>query len=282
MTDHLGAALDYSRRGWGVLPLRAGEKVPDGRLAPHGLHDASTDPEVIRAWWEAEPEANVGLVTGIHFDVLDVDGPDALERLQTAGSPGDPDIEGPVVATPRGWHVYVSCTGRGNTVNLGGLAGVDWRGRGGYVVAPPSVKADGTSWSWVTGTPLDVGPDTPIVAAPDWVLALFDRKPGFGPTPEGARGTPARHGGRTAYGAAALERELGRLVLAPIGARNHTLNASAFSLGQLVAAEALEGGEVALSLLEVARRIGLPDAESEPTITSGLTAGIRSPRQVAS
>ena len=280
MTDHLGAALDYSRRGWGVLPLRAGERGAAGAAKKKKRRG---DPEVIRARWEAEPEANVGLVTGIHFDVLDVDGPDALERLQTAGSPGDPDIEGPVVATPRGWHVYVSCTGRGNTVNLGGLAGVDWRGRGGYVVAPPSVKADGTSWSWVTGTPLDVGPDTPIVAAPDWALALFDRKPGFGPTPEGARGHPgsSRRANRLRRGGARAGAGPGRCWRPSAPGITQTTPWRSV-LASWRPPKRLREAKRRVSLLEVAGRIGLPDAESEPTITSGLTAGIRSPRQVAS
>ena len=190
-----------------VFPCEVGGKRPLGRLVPHGLKDATGDFEVVEKWWAAEPEANIGLVTGIAFDVLDVDGPEALDALKRAGAIGDPDIGGPTVATPRGWHVYVAPTGRGNTVNLAGLKGVDWRGKGGYVVAPPSVTVDGTVWSWITGTPFDLGPDTPVAAAPDWILAMFDGK-----RPR-VSCEPSRHAGRTGYGAAALDRQRGSVAV---------------------------------------------------------------------
>jgi hypothetical protein len=257
-----------------------GGKRPLGRLVPHGLKDATIDPDAIRAWWSSEPSANIGLITGEHFDVLDIDGPDALVALENSGQIGDPDIEGPTVATPRGWHVYLQPTGRGNTVNLGGLPGIDWRGKGGYVVAPPSVKEDGSSWMWMTATPQDLGPDTPIIPAPEWVLRLFNQTEvlPMGSTFAG----PTRHGGRTGYGAAALERELGRLVTAAEGTRNDALNRSAHSLGQLVGSGALMAEETGQALLITAERIGLPRDEAEATIRSGLIAGIRSPRKVNS
>jgi hypothetical protein len=273
MDGMIDAALDYARRGWPVFPCEPGGKRPLGRLAPHGLKDATTDTEQIRQWWSAEPEANIGLPTGLAFDVLDIDGPDALDRLEvwSEDKPGT-DVEGPTVATPRGWHCYVAPTGAGNTVNLGRLAGVDWRGRGGYVVAPGSHKTDGSNWSWTSQ-----GIDTPIVPAPAWVLALFDR-------PERIIGPSAlpRHAGRTGYGAAALERELGRLSVAPEGTRNHQLNKAAHSLGQLVGSGALMAEETGEALLITAERIGLTAHEAEATIRSGLIAGIRSPRKVRS
>jgi hypothetical protein len=248
------------------------------------LKDATTDLDVVRAWWAAEPTANVGLPTGHHFDVLDVDGPQALTALEESGPFGDPDVEGPTVATPRGWHVYVEPTGRGNTVNLGGLAGVDWRGRGGYVVAPPSCKADGGTWDWMTGTPLDLGPDTPIVPAPRWVLALFDR--GVAPTgqllPVGTATPTPRGAGRTGYGAGALEREVGRVTMAPVGARNHQLNRSAFNLGRLVMQRSVTAEESGNALLRAAVSAGLGEAEALATIRSGLRSGIDAARRVTS
>jgi hypothetical protein len=144
------AALDYAHRGWSVIALRPRTKVPDARFCPHGSRSASSDPLVVRSWWEASPTANIGLATGASFDVLDVDGPQALSALETcfANSDGE-DVEGPTVLTPRGWHVYLAPTGRGNAVNLGGLAGIDWRGQGGYVVAPPSINSKGERWLWL-------------------------------------------------------------------------------------------------------------------------------------
>lgn len=279
--DPLDAALAYAARGWPLFPVEPGGKRPLGRLAPHGLKDATTDLDTIRAWWATEPTANIGLVTGVHFDVLDVDGPDALAALDAcmplADDPDDDELlEGPTVKTPRGHHVFVAASGRGNTTRLGGLPGVDWRGKGGYVVGPPSRRADGATWSWITGTPFDLGPDTPIRPAPAWVLDLFDRRP---------LATTAQIGTRpettTSYGRRALEAEAGRLLLAPEGTRNHQLNRSAFALGQLVGSGALDARSVAEALSEAARRIGLSEREAEASIASGLRAGLREPRKVA-
>jgi hypothetical protein len=146
-------------------------------------------------------------------------------------------------------------------------------------VAPGSVRDDGEAWSWVTGTPFDLGPDTPIRPAPAWVLALFDRQRTAGAPIAELRGTPKKV--TSAYGRAALEREVGRLLLAPEGTRNDALNRAAHSLGQVVAAGLLDVGKVIDELVAAARRLGLGDQEILRTIDSGLSAGLRSPRQVA-
>jgi hypothetical protein len=86
--------------GWLVFPCRPNN--PDCRdpkcrrckapLTEHGFEDATTDPEVIRAWWARWPAANVAIATGAPGpDVLDVDvkpggsGWPALRRLKRAG-----------------------------------------------------------------------------------------------------------------------------------------------------------------------------------------------------
>ncbi|MGH7487948.1 MAG: bifunctional DNA primase/polymerase, partial [bacterium] len=56
------AALEYAARGWPVLPIRPRAKLP---LTEHGLHDATTDPELITQWWERWPDANIGIRTGV-------------------------------------------------------------------------------------------------------------------------------------------------------------------------------------------------------------------------
>lgn len=140
----LDAALAYASWGWAVFPLQPGLKVPATR---HGLKDASTDTEQIREWWKANPKANIGLPTGGRFDVIDIDAPTgwwSWIELDKAGSL--PAIHGKV-STPRsGGHLYVTPTGRGNTA--GTLPGVDYRGVGGYVVAPPSVDGNGRRYMW--------------------------------------------------------------------------------------------------------------------------------------
>lgn len=135
----LDAALAYAAWGWPVFPCRPGLKAPASHkgLIEHGLKDATTDPERIRDWWWRWPHANIGLATGYLFDVIDID-PAGYRWLSLYGGIDGPlpDIHGQVV-TPRGAHLFIQAMGQGN---LAGLAdGVDYRGRGGYVLAPPSV-----------------------------------------------------------------------------------------------------------------------------------------------
>src|SRR5262249_4098835 len=121
------------------FPCRPGGKQPATR---HGFRDASTDRAQIESWWEEQPAANLAVVTGIPGpDVLDVDqhgsagsGFEALRRLRAAGLAGGASA---VVATPGGGlHLYFD----GSEQACGRLyrCHVDFRAKGGYVLAPPS------------------------------------------------------------------------------------------------------------------------------------------------
>lgn len=140
----LDAALVYAGWGWPVFPLRPGSKTPATR---HGFKDATVDLERIRAWWTRHPDSNIGLPTGHAFDVIDVDVPiDPASMASIVAS--DNDVHGHVATSSGGIHFYIKPTGRGNTAGF--LPSVDYRGVGGYVVAPPSwLGVRGRSWSWV-------------------------------------------------------------------------------------------------------------------------------------
>jgi hypothetical protein len=83
----------------------------------------------------------------------------------------------------------------------------------------------------------------------------------------------------TSYALAALTGELDKLLAAIPGHRNDTLNRAAFALGQLIGAQLLDEATAHDELVSAAGGIGLPRAESERTIASGLTAGVRHPRR---
>ena len=158
-----------------------------------------------------------------------------------------------------GWHLWFAPTGHGNRVRL--LPGVDWRGLGGYVVAPPSRHASGGAYSWEV---------TPGAARPARVPAALDGLLA-GPPPAAAPrvGHPAR------YAEAALEAEADRVAWAVVGTRNDTLNRAAFALGRLVGAGLLDEASVRTELGRAARHAGLGRSETVRTIRSGLTAGRR-------
>jgi Bifunctional DNA primase/polymerase, N-terminal len=134
----LAAALRYARADWPVFPCVPGEKIPATR---HGLLDATTDPDKITWWWSRNPERNVAIATGTPGpDVLDVDvrkdgsGFAAFNRLRHEGVLNGASA---YVRTPSGGlHAYFAGTEQSN----GRLPGhhLDFRSRGGYIVAPPS------------------------------------------------------------------------------------------------------------------------------------------------
>jgi hypothetical protein len=167
MTDLLGAALWYASVGLRVFPLVPGTKSPF--KGSDGCHGASSNDEVIRGWWAGDPQANIGIATGYGVDVVDFDPPQgqvsratywcsmnaecptrAMKSMPWSAEdcghgPGTfAKIEAAAlgkVLTPRpgGMHLYVPA-GFGGDGNRAGIApGVDYRGRGGYVLAPPSL-----------------------------------------------------------------------------------------------------------------------------------------------
>jgi hypothetical protein len=96
----------------------------------------------VGGWWRRWPAANLALVTGRRFDVLDLDGDQGVEALRAVLSIAPGEHPGPVARTGGGgWHLLYAPTGLGNRVGM--LPGVDWRGRGGLIVAPPSRHASG-------------------------------------------------------------------------------------------------------------------------------------------
>jgi hypothetical protein len=272
----LDAALSYARHGIPVLPVhtpapggwcscgRPGCERPGKhpRLR-HGLTEATTDPHTIERWWHHWPDANVGLRTGVTMDVADVDtahGRDLLTRLV-----GDAIAVGPRVRTGGGWHFWFEPLGYGNRVRL--MPGVDWRGEGGYVIAPPSRHADGLHYEW------EVRPTVELPEAPDALEQLL-----AGPDPPPFLRAPAIvHPAR--YAAVALEAETTRVAHAVPGTRNDTLNRAAFALGRLVGADLLDVATVTRELTAAAAWAGLGRAETARTIHSGLTAGIRAPAE---
>lgn len=141
----LTAALRYAQYGWPVFPLRAGQKRPASR---NGFKDATTNPDRIHAWWTRHPDHNLGLPTGHTFDVIDIDPPNGVHSyLQLLDLGVIPDAHGQVTTASGGTHLYVKPTGKGNTA--GTRPGIDYRGIGGYVVAPPSTLGPpGRAWTW--------------------------------------------------------------------------------------------------------------------------------------
>ena len=158
-------AIEYAQRGWSVFPIhnvhsgvctcRRGKGCPTPGKHPrtrHGVKDATREAKTIKRWWKQWPNANIGIAAGAvsGLVVIDVDakngGQATLQGLQQQlGSlPA-----GPVVRSGGGgFHLYFGHPGGKVPNPIGRANGVDVKGDGGYVVAPPSVHLSGGSYSW--------------------------------------------------------------------------------------------------------------------------------------
>lgn len=162
----LKCALEYARRGWPVFPLHAPDA--DGNCSCHtdcgknkgkhprtmnGFKDATKDEGKIRRWWDMWPDANIGVRTGVESNivVLDVDprngGSESLAAMEfengklhetlTSNTGGD------------GRHfLFIRPEAK---LNKEAGEGLDIKGDGGYIVAPPSLHASGKRYEWANG-----------------------------------------------------------------------------------------------------------------------------------
>jgi hypothetical protein len=254
-------------------------KHPLGSLVPHGVKDATTNRARVLAWWTRHPQANIGLATGHAFDVLDVDGPAGEHAIRALAATHGLQSSGPLVRTGGGgWHFYLTPTGLGN-VHPQGLEHVDWRGRGGYVVAPPSRHASGHQYQWATGRNLN----TPPGKIPTVLLERLEHRPPQRSTAPIELPLLGESPGDR-YGRAALATELARVAAAPVGQRNRQLWESARNLYNLVATGALDHREVDQGLLAAAERCGLLAEEprqTRRTLASGRQVGLAHPGRPA-
>jgi hypothetical protein len=250
-------------------------KHPLGSLVPHGVKDATCNRARVLAWWTRHPQANIGLATGHRFDVLDVDGPAGAHAILELAATHGLQSSGPLVRTGGGgWHYYLAPTGLGNA-HPHDLEHVDWRGRDGYVVAPPSRHASGHPYQWAPGRDLDTPPgQVPTVLLERLQPRQRQLTTSPVPLPAGADGTSGR------YVRAALAEELARVAAAPVGQRNRQLWESTRNLYNLVATGALDQREVDQGLLAAADRCGLLEEEprqTHRTLASGRQVGLAHP-----
>lgn len=161
--SRLEAALALAARGFKVFPIKAGEKAPP--LIAAWQHNAVSKEQYVRAWWEAHPNANIG----IHCEgmlVIDVDvkkgGDASLGMLEDALGLD------PLTLTTRtptgGRHLFFALPpdhpGVANGVDTLG-PGLDVRSTRGYVVAPGSEVAAGR---------YRFEGEAAILPAPEWLV----------------------------------------------------------------------------------------------------------------
>lgn len=188
VNDHALAAAGYAALGLAVFPVHgvdAAGRCSCGKdcrrsVGKHprtgnGLRDATRDLDAVAGWWRRWPDANIAVATGTMSGiwVLDVDpGHGGLETIEAL------EVEhgelAPTWCTETGgdglhlWFRLGNAVVRNSAGRLG--PGLDVRGEGGYVVAPPSRHRSGRRYRWADGWhPALVN----LARAPSWLLALL-------------------------------------------------------------------------------------------------------------
>ena len=165
---------DYYAKNMGLRVFPCNGKTP---ATAHGCKDATADPAQIAEWWGGGSTYNVAIATGTGLVVLDVD----IDH--DAGKYGDETLaalEQQYGTLPETWtcltggggvHYYFACDDPALTVAAGFAPGLDYRGAGGYVVAPPSIHhITGRAYEWeASSTPTSV----PLAPLPDWLHQLM-------------------------------------------------------------------------------------------------------------
>jgi hypothetical protein len=190
--SNLEYALHYASLGWGVFPAHT---IKDDSCScgnpdctspgkhprtKNGLKDATTDSKAIEWWWKKFPASNIAIRTGKESGVvaLDIDtksnGFESLEALvNTVGSLPDTLT---AITGGKGNHICFTHPGGTMKTRANVLEGIDFRGDGGYIIAPPSLHISGSAYHWID---LNVT----LVEPPEWLLKLID---GTGPVTDKA------------------------------------------------------------------------------------------------
>jgi len=203
------ASLYAQEVGWPVLKVKL-DKTP---ATPHGYKDGTTEPSTIDHSWPPgvrdEDLPNIGIVTGqrsgiVVFDIDPRNGGQLLKHGTGYSIFSNGELIGKVPPTRvhltggGGWHAYLNCTSPIRSREI--APGVELKGDGSYVIAPPSVHQNGTPYTVLdsdssTAYGLLMGLLTiPIADAPDWLLSyhqqhqtISNNSPSGDRIPEGTR-----------------------------------------------------------------------------------------------
>ncbi len=164
-TNSIDVALWYaSEKNCSVIPVR-GDKRPLIKWEQYQKERATE--KQIKDWFQKWPDAMIGIVTGSisGLSVIDIDTEEGFKEIDKL----IPDsILMPTSQTPKGGkHLYFQSPEKIISNNSRIIPGCDFRGEGGYIIAPPSVNANKKHYKWVDGRSIA---DVALPALPDAYL----------------------------------------------------------------------------------------------------------------
>lgn len=269
----LDNAVSLAGRGWPVF-LLGRTKRPVANCGPcrsagddhdrqscacllcHGLYAATVDPQRIADMVAAQPQGLLAVRTGAPSGlvVIDID--------PAHGGRVDPTLmprTACVVTGSGGWHLYYQHPGTAVLNSQSRLGeGIDVRGDGGYVVAPPSVHPrTGLRYRWLVDAPIAEMPPALLTACQPTAPAPTSRPP---TTPGQGITSPD----------ALLSTLVATIRHAPKGRRRATLYGCARGVARMVAAGALDHADAWLVLTEAGLSAGQSARETRVAIAGGF------------
>jgi len=141
--EFLKKALEYEKRGWSVVQLKAKSKIPRGEWK-HLQRRRATEDE-IRRWWAEYPNGNVGIICGniSGIAVIDIDDIETADARVTKEMP-----TGYQVQTKNGLHAYYTIPKRVKLQSNPKILGVELKAEGSLVAAPPSIHPEGGAYTF--------------------------------------------------------------------------------------------------------------------------------------
>ncbi|HMS23161.1 MAG TPA: bifunctional DNA primase/polymerase [Candidatus Levybacteria bacterium] len=150
--------------GWSIIPVDSNKK-PLIKWEEYQKRIPSIDE--IEKWFSQWPNANIGIVTGSISKLIVVD----IDPRHGGTNELFKEYKTPCSITGGGgWHYYFTSS-TFITNRAGVLPGIDIRGEGGYVIAPPSIHSSGGSYKWLI-TPREAT----ISEFPSWIFQAVEKK----------------------------------------------------------------------------------------------------------
>jgi hypothetical protein len=273
MSGALIEARDYARQLGPIFPCSP-DKTP---MVKGGFHAATRDEIRICEWFVDNPGALIGMPTGAisGYVVLDVDvkngvwGFDTLDELGFAVLPATPMVH----TRSGGLHIYFRAPEHElrNTSGKHGRGigpGLDWRGDGGYVILP----SPSSGYSWDPRCNFDT---LAVASVPKELLprdTVRQYTTALAPLPVT---------GLSPYAEKALDGACRRIIAAPAGEQEATINAKAFRIGTLAGANAISAAFARRALTWAAHQVPTYDprrpwrgAELERKIDKAFADGV--------
>jgi hypothetical protein len=274
----LSIAHDYMHRGWPVFllgrskrpvancnPCRTDDADHDpaacGCLTCHGFYAATLDPTRLAAMREAIPDGLLAIRTGRASGLLVVD----IDPRN--GGSIDRKLMSPTttVATGGGgWHLYYQHPGTPSVTKLADRPGVDIKGDGGYVAAPPSIHPDTRRpYQWIGGRPVGEMPPALRAAVTPPSAPPPATPPDVGPVRTSAAGGISSP-------TALLAAHLHAIENAPEGKRRITLYGAARGVARMVIAGAITHTDAIAALTDAGRRAEQTARDIRAAIAGGF------------